>query len=385
MKKISIVITTWNSAETIYSCIDSILNQTYPNLEILVLDAGSTDNTLEIVKWVAKENSNLTVCKQKNASVTALRKKGLAISTGEFVCFVQPEDIYNRSAFTDLSRNMELYDADIAMASFIHSNYKKYHTDTIYNLTEENDFYKLHQDFISCATLSGKLFKKELFNHLTIKEIHLREEIMNLVALLKAKRLISLKKVLCVTQEHKSLFEAPYFWENQQSFWFKCKATSTYCKQIYINLKPKSLKINIPRLTSYRTLDYLIWELLSYAEDDASIEQIAMELYRVLKDSLFQEIKRHIEFEEFKFREMTDEQLLAACLHYADTILKQTDYIRGNVPQADIVTIHYMLFIKLFYRQTGYIDSKHYLCYLRESLNLNDTLEAKIVNQFDLN
>ncbi len=384
MKKISILITTWNSEETIYACLESLLNQNYLNYEVIVLDAGSSDKTLEIVKWIAKEHSNLILFKQKNASVTALRKKGLALSTGELVCFAQPEDIFNQSTITDLFRSMELYDADIAMASFIHSNYKKNYPDVIYNLDIPEDYEKLHQDFIACTTLTGKLFKKELFNNLTIKEIHLREEIMNLVAFLKAKRIIALNKVLCVTQEHRALFSTPHFWENQQSFWFKCKATSTYCKQIYINLKPKSFKVHVQKLLQARMLDYLILELLFYAANDASLEQIAMELYRVIKDSSFQNAKKFLEFDELRFKELTDDQLLATCLLYADTILKKTDFIRGNYPQADIITIYYMLFIKLFYRQAGYIDPKHYLCYLRESLNLNDTLEANLVNRFNL-
>lgn len=384
MKKISVLIPTWNSENFISTCLESILSQTYSNIEIIVLDAGSRDDTLKIVKQQMKIYDNILLFKKKNASITTLRKKGLDLATGEYVCFVQSEDILNHFCLAELSKSMEKYDADIAMSSFIHSKYKKYYSDRVYNLTDSKDFTCLHRDFLACATLSGKLFRKNLFEHLTIKEIYLREEIMNLVAFLKSKRLVSLKSILCITQEHNALFETKRFWENQESFWFKCKPTITYTKQIYITLKPKTLKLSVPTLIHTRYLDYLIWELLSYAARKASIEQIAMEMYRVLKDSSFQKAKKYFEFEGFKMKDMNDDLLLSTCLLYADTILKQTDYIQGNYPQIDIVEFHYMIFLKLFYKQTGALNTKYYLCQLRENLNLNETLESKLVNQLSL-
>lgn len=385
MKKISVLITTWNSQNSINACLDSILKQTYSNVEIIVLDAGSTDQTLKIIKQQMKIYKHIILFKKKNASITTLRKKGLEIATGELVYFAQAKDVLNHFCLTELSNSIELYDAEIAMSSFIHSRYKKYYSDHLYNLTDPQDFLSLHRDFVACATLSGKLFQKNLFDHLTIKEIFLREEIMNLVAFLKSKRLVSLKNILCVTQEHDDLFDTERFWENQASFWFKCKATITYTKQIYITMKPKTLKLNLPPLIHTRYLDYLIWELLFYATRKASIEQIAMELFRVLRDSSFQSAKRYLEIEGFYLKRMNDDQLLSACLLCADTILKQIESIQEDYPQLDLLLFCYLLFVKLFYKQAGALNPKHYLCLMRESLNLNTTLEARLINQLDLN
>ncbi|MFA6018313.1 MAG: glycosyltransferase [Patescibacteria group bacterium] len=98
MPHISIVIPTYQHARPLRACIDSALRQTYPNIEIIVVDDGSTDNTQEVLRTFGKK---ITVLHQENKGGNAARNRGLTISKGEYVIFVDA-DIVMRPDMIDL-------------------------------------------------------------------------------------------------------------------------------------------------------------------------------------------------------------------------------------------------------------------------------------------
>ena len=92
MKKVSIIIPTYNAEKSIRRCIKSVLQQKYDNMEIIVINDGSTDNTLTILEELQLENSNLYVYSIKNAGVSNARNVGIGYATGEFICFIDSDD-----------------------------------------------------------------------------------------------------------------------------------------------------------------------------------------------------------------------------------------------------------------------------------------------------
>lgn len=93
MKKlISIVVPVYNTAQYIERCIDSILNQTYSNIEVIIVDDGSSDNSGLICDNYSKLDTRVIVLHQKNKGVVEARNKGVNEAKGEYICFVDSDD-----------------------------------------------------------------------------------------------------------------------------------------------------------------------------------------------------------------------------------------------------------------------------------------------------
>ena len=89
---ISIIIPAYNAGDTIERCVKSALSQTYPSIEVIVVNDGSTDSTAEILKRF----ENITITSQKNKGVSAARNAGLKIASGEYLTFVDSDDYLDR-------------------------------------------------------------------------------------------------------------------------------------------------------------------------------------------------------------------------------------------------------------------------------------------------
>lgn len=89
---ISVIIPAYNSADYISRCIDSVLNQTFQDFEILIIDDGSTDNTREIIE--SYTDKRIICLKQENAGPAAARNKGLEQAKGEYIAFLDADDMW---------------------------------------------------------------------------------------------------------------------------------------------------------------------------------------------------------------------------------------------------------------------------------------------------
>ena len=89
---VSVIIPVYNTASYLPQCLDSILNQSFDSLEVICIDDGSTDNSLEILKKYASSDSRIRIITQQNQGVSAARNKGLKFAQGEYVLFVDSDD-----------------------------------------------------------------------------------------------------------------------------------------------------------------------------------------------------------------------------------------------------------------------------------------------------
>ncbi len=92
MDKVSVIVPFYNNEKYIKTCVDSIRSQTYQNLEILLIDDGSTDSSGELLKDCAKTDSRIRLIHQKNQGVAAARNRGLDEATGKYLTFVDGDD-----------------------------------------------------------------------------------------------------------------------------------------------------------------------------------------------------------------------------------------------------------------------------------------------------
>ena len=93
--KISVVVPVFNVELYLRQCLDSIINQSYSNLEIILVDDGSEDQSLKICEDFASKDSRIKVIHQKNAGVSVARNKGIEAATGEYITFLDSDDTWN--------------------------------------------------------------------------------------------------------------------------------------------------------------------------------------------------------------------------------------------------------------------------------------------------
>ncbi|MFA6320560.1 MAG: glycosyltransferase [Candidatus Omnitrophota bacterium] len=95
MSLVSVVIPTYNSSQFIAEAIDSVLCQTYPEIEVVVVDDGSSDDTISVLDAYAKNNQNkIRYFSQKNSGPAAARNKGIGEAKGEFIAFLDSDDMW---------------------------------------------------------------------------------------------------------------------------------------------------------------------------------------------------------------------------------------------------------------------------------------------------
>lgn len=95
MDKVSIIVPAYNAQDTIEKCLESLLGQTYKNIEVVVINDGSVDNTLKIIDKF--NDIRLKVTSTENRGISAARNLGIKNSTGEFICFCDADDFYEKN------------------------------------------------------------------------------------------------------------------------------------------------------------------------------------------------------------------------------------------------------------------------------------------------
>lgn len=164
---ISIIVPVYNVENYIQKCIDSILNQTYKFIEIILVDDGSTDNSSKICDTNQKKDKRIKVIHKKNGGLSSARNVGIKHATGKYLTFIDSDDYINKNFLSILYANLVNYNADISCCSLvrikknsIEKNNSKQRI-TIFNSMEalEDMLYQKKLDNSACA----KLYKKSLF------------------------------------------------------------------------------------------------------------------------------------------------------------------------------------------------------------------------------
>lgn len=113
--KVSLIVSMYKGERYIRECLDSIINQSHQNLEILLVDDGSPDACGSIADNYAKCDSRIKVIHQKNSGVSRSRNNALAIATGKYICIVDQDDVLSESYVAYLLNLCESYDTEISL------------------------------------------------------------------------------------------------------------------------------------------------------------------------------------------------------------------------------------------------------------------------------
>lgn len=152
MAKISIIIPIYNVREYLAKCIESVINQTYQDIEIICVDDGSTDGSYEICEYYKKKDSRIKVVHKINEGIVSARQTGLKIANGEYVGFVDGDDWIDEKMYESMIQTMEKSNVDIVETGVI---------DSYNSFTEKERKYKLKE-----GIYKSEKFKKNILNNL---------------------------------------------------------------------------------------------------------------------------------------------------------------------------------------------------------------------------
>ena len=139
MVEISVILPVYNSENYIKECLDSLLSQTFKDIEILCIDDGSTDGSLNILKDIEKTDSRITVITQENMGVAKTRNNGLNLVKGNYVYFMDSDDCLDKNAFKKLHDNITSNRSDFCIMKVIFVNGSEEYKFPAFDIDKEFD------------------------------------------------------------------------------------------------------------------------------------------------------------------------------------------------------------------------------------------------------
>lgn len=181
---ISIIIPVYNAAAYISACLDSVLSQTYPDLEILLINDGSTDDSASICRRYAHNDARIRLIDQENGGVSSARNSGLANASGSFIAFVDADDRLAPDYIERLYAAARTHGADIVCCNFVEIlNGETVEINTPKVLTPRmiRDQKELFADFAACKEAYGtsvwaKIIRKSLAEQVSFQPLAFGED-----------------------------------------------------------------------------------------------------------------------------------------------------------------------------------------------------------------
>lgn len=211
--KVSIIIPVYNTEKYLAKCLQSLVEQTLRDIEIICINDGSTDDCAKILSKFAEQDSRIKVLNQENMGQSCARNAGIRIAKGDYIGFIDSDDYAKNEMFEKLLTNIEQFSSDFSMCSVEVFNEKNKKTTCHDPYLSLDIFNKIHEDnafthkdcsdflFRICVTPWNKLFRKEflLTNNIFFEEnINFEDNVFTLKALLYAKKMSIIKEALVV-------------------------------------------------------------------------------------------------------------------------------------------------------------------------------------------
>ena len=147
MPEVSVIIPVYNSEKFLLETVQAVINQSYTDWELILVDDGSTDNSSVICNNFKNIDSRIKVINKKNEGVSSSRNLGINIARGEFIMFVDPDDTLEEDALGYLYNLTNTYNSDVSCYRM--QTYKNGISKTNININEEIKIYK-NSSMIKC-------------------------------------------------------------------------------------------------------------------------------------------------------------------------------------------------------------------------------------------
>lgn len=235
MKKVDVIIPVYNVEKYLEECVNSVLNQTYQNTNIILVDDGSTDNSGNLCDKLTQMHDNIICIHKENGGLSDARNTGLASALGDYIMFVDSDDYLPNDACEVLVKEIEEKNADYIVANYINCNedgtlWEK----PIFNIEKYKNFkveIKDYKDsfFIMNSSACNKLFRKEFLDKNNMKfvvGVPAEDAIFTMNCFIKSKRVFYIPNII-------------YYYRQRAS----ASSISTNCNLKYFNGISKAYKM----------------------------------------------------------------------------------------------------------------------------------------------
>lgn len=394
MKKLSIVIPVYNTAQTLTRCFDSILNQSYSNFEVIAVDDGSTDNSAEIIKQYAERDKRFRYIGVEHGGVSRARNKGVELADGEYLQFIDADDDVEPSMMTKLISLMEEHNAELALCRFSHPFFVSYVEDAVYDLTDERQLLLLFQETFAMVLPWNKIWKRSCFTVPYDTEVDFSEdELGNLANLPNVRKVAACGDVLyryffakkeenaeensCVN----NIINEEAFWENRTSFyWRGGKLLGKRRAIIEKAIKEGKFSVKSADDMCYlRLIDYCFWQMPAYIGMGIPEFGLVAENLNIFRHSEFIKGFEAQEKYGFRLKKLSDDELKQLTQEF--THLCYRTYAEKNGKHEFRTAYAFIsVFLALFAEVTGELNEVSQNARLLKDMQTSATQEAKYVN-----
>lgn len=207
-KIISVIVPVYNVVKYLRECVNSLTSQTYQELEIILVDDGSTDGSGELCDILAKQDTRIKVIHQQNGGAASAKNAGLRAASGTYLAFVDSDDYLELDAYEFMLNAMQKYGADVVRCGFenVFVDYMEEHTGHLVQKTFSGE--KFLEEFTrdwTCGLLWDKLYRRKLFEGIFFEEGHkIDDEFFTYQGIMRAKMILQIPRVIYHYRKRKS-------------------------------------------------------------------------------------------------------------------------------------------------------------------------------------
>lgn len=261
-EKISIIVPVYNVEKYIVECIESLIKQTYTNIEIILINDGSTDNSGEICDNYLKKDSRITVIHQVNSGLSEARNVGIKNSSGNYLMFVDSDDTLMDDACEILYKYLISEESDIVICE-LYSKKEEYFSERIKikNMNSEKAIEEILKQKLFDTSAGGKLFKKEIFNEIKFPKGKLYEDLRTIYKTFeKAKKITYISEKKYFYRKRPNSITTAKFSDKQMDLYFALEEIEKFLKSKYPKLLPylekRILNTNVTMLHTISQQNY---------------------------------------------------------------------------------------------------------------------------------
>lgn len=323
-KLVSVIIPVYNVEKYICECIESVINQTYKNLQIIIINDGSTDNSKNLCNKYANKDNRIIIVNKKNGGAASAKNIGIDIAEGDYIAFLDGDDYLNLDAIEYMVNLIENYNSDIAHCDFYEVYKNKNREEDVIKaevkvLETEEMLRKLLTDW-KTGLFTNKMFKKEV-----IKGIHFIEgrciddDFFTYKCIMKSKSIVVSNKI---TYNYRMRLSS-------------VMQSSDYKKQILIdriNLQTEryeNIISSFPYLDKdffYAMLDMFIILSRDYFIDEVIINDLKLILKKYIKKMLFSNINISIKVQILRIYLLDASKLVKEKKDCNEKLVNTVDY-----------------------------------------------------------
>ena len=203
---VSIIVPVYNAEESLMRCVESICTQTYQNIEVILMDDGSTDDSLLLCRQCAYRDGRVNVLTQTNSGVSAARNNALLSATGKYIQFVDSDDWIDENMTALMVQRAEQYQADLVISHFCRVEGEKISVHGIFSTSECMDQRTFTDKLIHnpadfyFGVMWNKLYRREIITQHRIfcqEQLNWCEDFLfNLTYILHAQRFCAIRTPL---------------------------------------------------------------------------------------------------------------------------------------------------------------------------------------------